>query len=66
MKNFEKLVELGKTDISKLATKVSKVMDCNFCPINEDCDNDINIVAQFTFEKCANHLQKWLESEAEE
>lgn len=59
MTNFEKLVELGETDMKALAEFFSnKFVVCKYCPIKRSC-------MPFYLE-CEKILQMWLESEMKE
>lgn len=58
MTNFEKLVELGKTDMSEFSKKIATRMSCGNCPICDFCKNFIG--------NCISVWQIWLESEVEE
>lgn len=59
MTNFEKLVELGKTDMGKFAKKIADTFhSCKNCPIKSFCG--------WSYRGCENSWQKWLESEVEE
>lgn len=58
MTNFERLVQIGKTDMEELARAIADNLSCSECMLHDNCNNE--------YYDCVETWLHWLESEAEE